>query len=101
MVKSHIISKKQSKKQRPAASTSKRAEDTLEQALARAHGLIARQEWEQAVQVLEGVLERDAEGEARELLGVVLCEQGEVEKGREVSRGVFWCIGDERERGIV
>jgi hypothetical protein len=89
MVKSRIISKKQAKKQRPAASTSKREEETLEQAMARAHGLIARQEWEQAVAVLEGILPRDTEGEARELLGVVQCEQGEVEKGREVSLHVF------------
>lgn len=57
--------------------------------MARAHALIARQEWEQAVAVLEGVLPRDTEGEARELLGVVECEQGEVEKGREVSSKTF------------
>lgn len=85
MVKSRVIAKKQQKKQQQRPTAAKRGEETLEQAMARAHALIARQEWEQAVQVLESVLPRDAEGEARELLGVVQCEQGEVEKGREVS----------------
>lgn len=90
MVKSRVIAKKQSKKQRTGksgeAGTGGAARETLEQAMERAHGLIARQDFDAAVTVLEGLLARGEDATARELLGVVECERGEVEKGREVSR---------------
>ena len=92
MVKSSVIAKKQSKKQRSGKSggpgTAGATQETAEQAMERAHGLIARQDFDAAVTVLEGLLTRGEDATARELIGVVECERGEVEKGREVS-GLF------------
>ncbi|GHJ87825.1 hypothetical protein NliqN6_4227 [Naganishia liquefaciens] len=87
MVKSSVIAKKQSKKQRSGKSggpgTAGATQETAEQAMERAHGLIARQDFDAAVTVLEGLLTRGEDATARELIGVVECERGEVEKGRE------------------
>lgn len=103
MVKSRVIAKKKSKKQRTGksgeAGTGGAVQETPEQVMERAHGLIARQDFDAAVTVLEGLLARGEDATARELIGVVECERGEVEKGREVSKqssdeGLLWSESD-------
>lgn len=87
MVKSRVIAKKQSKKQRTPKSSGAGVApvETVEQGMERAHEMIARQDFDAAVAVLEGLLMRGEDVSVRELVGVVECERGEVEKGRQVS----------------
>ncbi|KAJ9121486.1 hypothetical protein QFC22_002102 [Naganishia vaughanmartiniae] len=89
MAKSKVITKKQQKKQHQSGSSSRRKETTQDQSytvpqlIEQAHNLLAQQHFQEAIRKLDQALVQEpANREARELVGIAECEEGDVEKGR-------------------
>ncbi|KAJ9119810.1 hypothetical protein QFC24_005523 [Naganishia onofrii] len=87
MAKSKVITKKQLKKQQGASSRRKETAEeqsfTVPQLIEQAHNLLAQQHFQEAIRKLDhALLQEPGNREARELVGIAECEEGDVEKGR-------------------